>query len=142
MVRRRRPESGERGQATVEFALMIPLLFALLFMCIEFAFYFGAIHYDNYAAFVTARGVQVGEDSASAVESMLLNGNVSKNASISTDDSSATVQQLWRVDTPGLHQVLGDIDFSVTAVLGPEEFRYEGQVNPQFADNNGGGLGQ
>jgi hypothetical protein len=139
---RRRPVSGERGQATVEFALMMPLLFALLFMCIEFALYFGAIHYDNYAAFVTARGVQVGEDSAQQVESWLLNGNVSQDANISTDDSSATVSQRWRVDTPGLHQVLQEMDFSVTAVLGSEEYGYEGQVNSQFADNNGGGLGR
>ena len=129
-----------RGQSTVEFALLIPLLFALLFMCIEFAFYFGAIHYDNYAAFVTARGVQVGEDSADDVKDWVLNGNVTGDAEISTDDSSATVQQDWEVDLPGIKQLLGDIGFEVTAVLGSEEFAYEGQVNSQFADNNGGGL--
>ncbi len=129
-----------RGQSTVELALLMPLLFALLFMCIEFAFYFGAIHYDNYAAYVTARGVQVGEDAASDVEQWVLNGNVTGDASISTTDSSATVDQPWEVDLPGINQLLGEIDFQVTAVLGSEEFQYEGQVNPTYADNNGGGL--
>lgn len=145
MVRRKdawfEPRSRRRqAQSTVEFALLLPLLFALLFMVIEFAFYFGAIHYDNYAAYVTARGVQVGEDSASDVKDWVLNGNVTGDASISTSSSSATVDQPWEVDLPGINQLLGDIDFQVTAVLGSEEYRYEGQVNPSFADNNGGGL--
>jgi hypothetical protein len=128
------------GQATVEFALMLPLLFALLFMIIEFAFYFGAIHYANYAAYVTARGVQVGEDSASDVKRLLMNGNVTRDASISTNSSSATVSQPWEADMPGVEQMLGEIGFSVTAVLGSEEYAYEGQVNARFADNNGGGV--
>jgi hypothetical protein len=132
--------SGRRGQATTEFALMIPLLFALLFMVIEFAFYFGAIHYANYAAFVTARGVQVGEDSGSDVKNLIMNGNVTRNASISTSSVGATVSQPWEVDMPGINQLLGDIGFDVTAVLGSEEIRYEGQVNPMYADNNGGGV--
>jgi hypothetical protein len=138
--RRCSPSRGRRGQATTEFALMLPLLFALLFMVIEFAFYFGAIHYANYAAFVTARGVQVGEDSASDVQSLIMNGNVTRNASISASSASATVSQPWEVDMPGINQLLGDIGFDVTAVLGSEEIRYEGQVNPMYADNNGGGV--
>ncbi len=138
--RTRLASCGRGGQSTVEFAIMIPLLFAILFMCIEFAFYFGAIHYDNYAAFSTARGVQVGEDSASDVQSQLLNGNATGGASISASSSSATVSQPWTVDMPGIKQLLGDIDFNVTAVLGSEEFQYEGQVNPTYADNNGGGV--
>lgn len=138
--RRRPPASGRRGQATTEFALMIPLLFALLFMVIEFAFYFGAIHYANYAAFVTARGVQVGEDSGSDVKNLIMNGNVTRNASISTSSIGATVSQPWEVDMPGISQLLGDIGFDVTAVLGSEEIQYEGQVNPMYADNNGGGV--
>lgn len=140
-TRRRSPAvRGSAGQATVEFALMLPLLFAILFMCIEFAFYFGAIHYANYAAFVTARGVQVGEDSASDVQQLIMNGNVTRGANISAGGSSATVSQPWEVDMPFVRDILGDIGFDVTAVLGSEEYRYEGQVNPTYADNNGGGL--
>jgi len=139
-----RPRSPARrqaqGQATVEFALMLPLLFAILFMCIEFAFYFGAIHYANYAAFVTARGVQVGEDSASDVQNLIMNGNVTADAGISTNSYSATVRQPWEVDMPGVEQLLGEIGFSVTSVMGKEEFSYEGQVNARYADNNGGGV--
>ncbi len=131
---------SRRAQSTVEFALMVPLLFAVIFMCIEFAFYFGAIHYANYGAFVTARGVQVGEDSASDVKRLVMNGNVTRDASISTTGSSATVSQPWEVDLPGVNQLLGDIGFDVTAVLGSEEFSYEGQVNARYADNNGGGV--
>ncbi len=119
---------------------MLPLLFAILFMVIEFAFYFGAIHYANYAAFVTARGVQVGEDSASDVQNLIMNGNVTNDARVSAGSSSATVTQPWEVDMPGVEQLLGDIGFSVTSVLGKEEFSYEGQVNARYADNNGGGV--
>ena len=137
----RRRRGGQRsGQAAVEFALLIPLLLAILFMCIEFAFYFGAVHYDNYAAFVTARGVQVGEDSASDVEGWLLDGNVTNDASITASSSSATVNQPWEVDLPGISQLLGEIGFDVTVVLGCEEFQYEGRHNPMWADNNGGGV--
>jgi Flp pilus assembly protein TadG len=128
------------GQATTEFALMIPLLFAILFMVIEFAFYFGSIHYANYGAFVTARGVQVGEDSSSDVKNLIMNGNVTRGASVSAGSSSATVSQPWEVDMPGVNQLLGDIGFSVTSVLGSEELQYEGQVNATYADNNGGGV--
>ncbi len=137
---RRKLGKQRSGQAAVELALLIPLLLAILFMCIEFAYYFGAIHYDNYAAFVTARGVQVGEDSASDVESWLLDGNVTNDASISTSSSSATVTQPWEVDLPGISQLLGDIGFDVTVVLGSEEIQYEGRHNAQWADNNGGGV--
>jgi len=134
------PRSRRRGQATVEFALLLPLLLAILFMFVEFAFYFGSIHYANYAAFVTARGVQVGEDAASDVERLVMNGNVTEEASISTDSSSASAQQPWQVDMPGIRQLLGEIGFDVTVVLGSEELQYEGQVNPTYADNNGGGV--
>ena len=127
-----------RGQGAVEFALMIPLLFAALFMCIEFAFYFGVIHWDNYAAFAAARSVQVGGDAQKAAD-LLLDGNATSLASLSEGESSATVHQPWESGLPGIEQLMGDMDFSVTVVLGKDEELYEGQISAlteQYADNN------
>ena len=52
MLRRSR-----KGQATTEFALMIPVIFALLFAIVEYAYYLGAVHYVNYATFAAARAL-------------------------------------------------------------------------------------
>lgn len=127
-----------RGQGTTEFALMIPLLFAIAFFVIEFAFYFGTIHWDNYAAFAAARSVQVG-GSYNNVDTYLLDGNITGDASLSTGRDRATVRQPYEVDMPGIEQLVGDIDFEVTVVLGPEEAKYENQISSltqKFADNN------
>jgi hypothetical protein len=121
----------------VELAIMLPLVLGLLFMGIEFAFYFSTIHWDNYTAYTGARAVQVGRD-ASASGALLLNGNLTQGARISGDDDRASVRQPWGsgYHMPVLNQILGDMGFEVTVVLGSEEARYEGQVNRTFADNN------
>ncbi|MBN1334772.1 MAG: pilus assembly protein [Deltaproteobacteria bacterium] len=127
-----------RGQGTAELALMIPFLFALIFLCIEFALYFGAIHWDDYAAFAMARSVQVGGD-ARSVGHMLLDGHVTRTATTTPGSDRATVHQPWTVDTPGASQLLGSMDFDVTMVLGPDERLYEGRVNRLYRDNDLGG---
>lgn len=132
-----------KGQGTVELALMVPLLFAIAFMVIEFAFYFGAIHWDNYAAFAAARGVQVGQDVGN-VQQYLLSGNIHqymhdgafRQTTVSDDGNGATVNQPWDADFPGVEQLLGDMSFQVSVVLGPDESRYENTINQEFADNN------
>jgi len=139
-----------RGQGTVEFALMIPLLFGLTFLVVEFAYYFGAIHWDNYATFVAARGVQVGQSSFSTTERALLSGKIHKykhdgrsyEVELETQDDRASVTQPWIVDTPGIEELFGgeDIGFKTTVVLGSEEAQYERLVNAMYADNNVGGF--
>jgi Flp pilus assembly protein TadG len=126
-----------RGQGTVELALMIPLLLALLFMGIELAFFFGAIHWDTYAAFAAARAVEVGDD-GDAAASLLLDGNVTSQARPNAGNDRASVYQPWdrSYHLYGLDQVLGTMSFTTTVVLGREEARYENRINARFADNN------
>lgn len=126
-----------RGQGTVEFALMVPLLLAVLFLIIEFGIYFGAVHWDNYVAFSMARARQVGAD-ASQVADMLLTGNVTKEAIATSTSNGATVYQPWdeNYHLPGAKDLLGDMGFQVSVILGPPESGYEGAFNSSFADNN------
>lgn len=126
-----------RGQATVELALMIPLIFAVLFFVVQFAFFLGDTHYVNYAAFAGARAQQVGGDGQGAAE-MLLDGNATRLATVSAGGESVSVSQPWSLDLP-FTDTFGDLDFDVTVVAGPDEERYEGTSGrlPQlYADNN------
>lgn len=127
------------GQASVELTLMVPLLFAVLFLIVELAFFFGDTHYVNYAAFAAARAQQVGGD-ADRAASMLLDGNATSSAHVSTDSSGGTVQieQDWPLDLP-FTDIFGDLDFDVTVVAGPDEEQYEGRsgrLTGLYADNN------
>lgn len=129
--------SWRRAQGTVELAIMLPLILGLLFAGIEFAFYFSTIHWDNYAAYCGARAVQVGQSAQESTD-LLLNGNVTRGARASSGDDRAMVHQDWDegYHMPVLNQILGDMSFDVTVVLGSKEADYEGQVNSTFADNN------
>lgn len=132
------PSHGRRGQASVELALMVPLLFAVLFCIVELAFFFGDTHYVNYAAFSAARAQQVGGDAERAA-SMLLDGNATSSARVSADaGGSVKVSQDWPMSLP-FTESFGDLDFDVTVVAGPDEEQYEGRSGrlPQlYADNN------
>ena len=127
-----------RGQATAEFALMLPLVLALLFLCVEFALFAGVIHWDTYAAFAMARSVQAGGD-AEGTGRLLLDGRLTGLATASPGWDRARVRQPWRPDAPGVVGILGDLDSELTVVLGPDEYRYEGRAHPPLTDNNGGG---
>jgi Flp pilus assembly protein TadG len=132
-----------RGQSTTEFALMIPIILALLFAVIEYAWYLGGIHYTNYATYAGARARQVG-DSVSDVQDMLLTGVATKNASLSENDSSVKGTLNWEASMPGFQQVMGDMTVDMEVYLGPPECRYE-LTSPggaaQYSDNKlkGGG---
>jgi hypothetical protein len=130
---------ARRGQASVELVLMLPILFGVLFMLVEFAFFFGDTHYVNYAAFAGARAQQVGARAEDATR-MLLDGNVTRDTRVrpSRSQGSVTILQRWRKDLP-FERGTGDLDFEVTVVAGPNEEDYEGRtrVNPaRYADNN------
>lgn len=128
-----------RGQSTVEFAIMIPVIFVALFLIVELAFFFGSTHYLNHAAFVGARAQQVGEDGEAAA-GLLLDGNVTRDASVSAGDSSVTIEQPWEMDLPFL-STFSDLDYDVTVVAGPEEAQYEGRTgsrSTRYGDNQCG----
>ena len=116
------------GQAVTELALMLPLIFALVFAVIEFSYYLGGVHYVNYATFMGARAVQANESPAD-VETVLLNGNVTDNAYLETLPSGSGVKGTlpWAAQMPGFSQIMGqDMTVDMTVSLGTPECQYEG----------------
>lgn len=144
------PRRQRRGQSTTEFALMLPLIFALVFAVIEYAYYFGAIHYVSYATFSAARAYQVNDD-PQAVAASLLSGNMvdmdAGNVTMSVESSTGAVTSTfnWEAQTPGFRQLMGSMRAQMTVTLGPPECQYEsrdaliratGRSNPyRYADN-------
>lgn len=117
------------GQAVTELALMLPLIFALIFAVIEFSYYLGGVHYVNYATFMGARAVQANESPAD-VELALFTGNVTKSAYLVTlsDGSGVTGTLPWEAQMPGFAQVMGqDMTVDMTVSLGKPECQYEGR---------------
>ena len=117
------------GQAVTELALMLPLIFALVFAVIEFSYYLGGVHYVNYATFMGARAVQANESPAD-VESELLTGNVTNDAYLVTlpSGSGVTGTLPWEAQMPGFAQVMGqDMTVDMTVSLGKPECQYEGR---------------
>ncbi len=53
--RKRRPERGEEGQATIEFALTLVLLLGVVFFYIQLSLVFAWGNYVHYATFMSAR---------------------------------------------------------------------------------------
>ncbi|MDP2309234.1 MAG: pilus assembly protein [Pseudomonadota bacterium] len=132
---------SRRGQSTVEFAIMIPVIFAALFLIVELAFFFGSTHYVNYAAFTAARAQQVGESATDATD-LLLDGNVTAGASVSasTGAGSVKIAMPWEMDLP-FTSGFGAFDYEVTVIAGPEEARYEGTTgnrSTRYGDNQCG----
>ena len=121
---------SRRGQSTTEFAMMIPVIFALLFAVIEYAYYMGAVHYVNYATFSAARALQVG-DSPDDVAADLLTGTMVDyrhgDVSLDVDDTIGRVRSsfIWDAQTPGFRQVMGDMSVDMQVTLGPPECEYE-----------------
>jgi hypothetical protein len=129
-----------RGQSTVEFALMVPVILMLLFAAMELGFLFADTHYATYAAFSGARAQQVGQSGKDAAD-MLLDGGLTRNARVRTGSDSVTVLHEWPIDLPMLGGI-DDVDYEVTVTAGPNEAKYEnrsGNLSRQYADNNGGG---
>ena len=139
-----KPFSPRRGQSTTEFALMLPLIFAILFGAIEYAYYLGAIHYTNYGTFVAARA-QIANDNPNEAAGMVLNGNVtsldSGGTRITPDTNSVKGTLAWGpASTPGFNQViLNNMDVEMEVVLGPPECGYELKTQAsklsQWSDN-------
>ncbi len=127
------PRRTRSGQSTVEFALMIPIIFAILFAVVEYSYYFGAVHYVNYATFAGARAQQtsISEGAASGnvsgVADVLLHGNVTGDATLSPEPGSGYVtgELPWTPDTPGFKEVMGDMTASMSVTLGAPECNYE-----------------
>lgn len=137
---RKKGQVSEGGQSTVEFMLMIPLIFAMLFFVIEMGLYFSAVHYANYATYVTARCRQVGygasgleanqqsSENEVSIAAKVLTGSVFFDNYVVTDSSQkgVTVQMLsWKTNFPFLRSLLPDMPFSTSVNLGTNEMVYE-----------------
>ncbi len=108
----------------MEFALLLPIILVLLFSVIEYAYYFGAVHYTNYATFSAARAKVGGED-LSGVEDALLTGNVTSGVTLQDDTYGVRAELPWTAQTPGFKQIMGDMGVSMEVILGPAECGYE-----------------
>jgi Flp pilus assembly protein TadG len=71
MRARRRVNTGETGAAAVEFALVLPLLFVLLFGIIEFGFGLFQLQAAQASVREAARGVALGVESCAEVEDLV-----------------------------------------------------------------------
>jgi len=147
-MRRRR----QRGQSTVEFMLMVPVLFAIYFFVIELGLYFTTIHYANYAAFTLARAQEGGFSdqwpSVSALDDVILTGLVwtsnaakpvgpSKYKATGVSVSVSNFEQ--RVPFPFINGLLPNMQFDTRVYLGPTEVMYESKADPRSSglyDNN------
>ncbi len=126
MITRRR-----KGQSTAEFALMLPIIFGLLFAVIEYAYYLGALNYVNYATFSAARGLEVSDDPEAIVQDLLTGRMVdygTGDVTITTNPTTGSVTStlIWEATSPGFEQLMGNMDASMTVTMGERECRHEG----------------
>ena len=142
---------GRRGQSTVEFLLMMPLIMAMFFFIIEMSIYFTSVHYTHYATFAAARGHAVGED-PQEIADMLLTGNVYKrNTTVNlmrdrsssndgrTSDGVRIRVNEWVPSFPFLASIMPSspgMTYATSSYLGPPECTYEETGRPDIYDNN------
>jgi len=135
----RHPRKNSRsGQATVELALMLPIIMMVFFLLFELSFFFASVSYVQYTAFTAARAQQVGQDSVE-VSRMLMTGTLVRNGIIrpSRSGEKVTIFQKWKFDLPFL-STFGNLDYDLTVVAGPDEEGYEGRSGgnaARYADN-------
>ena len=143
--------SRKRGQSTVEFLLMLPLIMAMFFFIIEMSIYFTSVHYTHYATFAAARGHAVGEN-PQEIADMLLTGNVYKNnktVTLMRNNGTTTDARVsdgvrirvndWVPSFPFLAGIMPSstgLTYATSTYLGPPECTYEEVGRPDIYDNN------
>lgn len=140
--RRRR----SRGQSTVEFMLMLPVLLASYFFVVQMGLYFTTIHYANYGAFTSARGLVGGYSSMyqdmTSMSKLVLSGDVwgGQAAAAAAAGASVTLTNFERrVPLPFISSMVPDMNFTASVSLGGSEQDYEyveGRSNDQYDNNN------
>lgn len=139
-----RRKNGARGQSTVEFVLMLPVVLAVFFFVIEMSLYFTTIHFVNYGTYVIARSKQVGYRvksnslNAGEVAEWILSGSVLvDNYDLRETNSGITVAlRSWKTTFPYLSGIMPDAHFQATINLGPDERGYESKAFDGCADND------
>lgn len=144
----------QKGQSTVEFMLMIPVIFAIYFFVIEMGLYFTTVHYATYAAHAMARAQQGGYSDAypsvNDLSKIILTGAVwTPGAAKANGPSKYELTGVAvsmndfevRVPFPFIRGMLPSLAWTVNVVQGPTELYYEGKNssglgNPGMYDNN------
>jgi uncharacterized membrane protein len=116
MVRKRRPEAPDRGAAAVEFALVLPLLFVILFGVVEYGYNLFQMQSAQATVREAARAVALGIDDCSEVDAIVIraagnNGLGLTNRNLA-DGSSLSIESPPGTDPVPLTPRRGD-----TAVL-------------------------
>jgi len=92
MRARRRETAGETGAAAVEFALVLPLLFVLLFGIIEFGFGLFQIQAAQASVREAVRGVALGVEDCAEVRSLVQRAVQNNGLGIAPDQLGLTLQ--------------------------------------------------
>ncbi len=123
---RRRDRNGEKGQALVEFALLVPIFFLLMFAIVDFGMgFYSWITVTNGAR----EGARLGAVLASADE---ITDRVYDSVVLADEDTKMTVTVTNAQGAPGesvVVQVDYDYDF-ITPLAGLVQFMTGGTIGP------------
>ena len=144
--RRRRLQRGERGATLVEFALILPLLLALVFGIIEASWAFGQHNDVRHGAREGARLAAVDFGNGSAIATAVCQRMDSVNPALSPEIELTLLQGPARIGGLGEISVTADLD-TITGVMdaffggvtlkSTVEFRLEQPVSGSTTWSNG-----
>lgn len=89
---RRRDRAGDTGAAAVEFALVLPLLFVILFGIIEFGFGLFQLQAAQASVREAARGIALGVDDCGDVEALVDNAVQNNGLGVDPDQIGLTLR--------------------------------------------------
>jgi hypothetical protein len=132
--------------------LMVPVILAIFFFVIQMSLYFSAVHYANYATFVTARSLMANygttdyksplrnaEDIAELVlTGHVYTGNIDVVEQLKNNKAVGVQIQIkaWRTRFPFLSVLLPNMPFATTVNLGRREADYELVKSQPCTDND------
>jgi uncharacterized membrane protein len=98
MVRRRRPEAPDRGAAAVEFALVLPLLFVILFGVVEYGYNLFQMQSAQATVREAARAVALGIDDCTEVDAIVI--RAARNNGLGLPELALTNGSSLRIESP------------------------------------------
>ena len=98
MVRMRRPADPDRGAAAVEFALVLPLLFVILFGVVEYGYNLFQMQAAQATIREAARTVALGIDDCGDVNAIIL--RAARNNGLGLSDEALTTGTSLRIEAP------------------------------------------
>jgi uncharacterized membrane protein len=98
MVRRRRPEAPDRGAAAVEFALVLPLLFVILFGVVEYGYNLFQMQSAQATVREAARAVALGIDDCTEVDAIVI--RAARNNGLGLSNPNLATGSSLRMESP------------------------------------------